>query len=324
MCNGTNNGFSTAGYIAMSLANWGGSLTVGKPGRSVVMNNNAGDVACIIDELPGNQGSTEIAAGNFGICNLPASMLTNQHRIKNVLAGQTITLGLNMGGNSGLAGFALQAGTFYTAGLVGGCGSTTPKTRVCHYNTVAPFNLVSVENEYGSRTISQAIYNALPTKNVAGLFELANRALGNTDGVIGSEAGISLDDIQSAVAAINEGFDECKAFIGWNVAPCAPTDPTPGDGRIASTSVSPTLEVTAYPNPYQENFSLKVNSPVTGQASISFYTIDGVKISEMKRDVVAKRDVWVPFNVPAVYRTRIVYTVNVGSHNAKGVVLSPN
>jgi len=84
------------------------------------------------------------------------------------------------------------------------------------------------------------------------------------------------------------------------------------------------LEVTAYPNPYQENFSLKVNSPVTGQATVSFYTIDGVKVSEMKRDVVAKKDVWIPFNVPAVYRTRIVYTVNVGKHNAKGVVLSPN
>jgi hypothetical protein len=84
------------------------------------------------------------------------------------------------------------------------------------------------------------------------------------------------------------------------------------------------LIVTAFPNPYQENFSLKINSPVTGQAAISFYTMDGVKIGEMKRDVVEKRDVWVPYNVPAVYRTRIVYTVTVGSYNARGIVLSPN
>ena len=72
------------------------------------------------------------------------------------------------------------------------------------------------------------------------------------------------------------------------------------------------------------NFSLKINSPITGQAAISFYTMDGVKIGEMKRDVVEKKDVWVPYNVPAVYRTRIVYTVTVGSYNAKGIVLSPN
>jgi hypothetical protein len=44
----------------------------------------------------------------------------------------------------------------------------------------------------------------------------------------------------------------------------------------------------------------------------------------MKRDVVANKDVWVPFNVPAVYRTRIVYTVGVGKYQSKGVVLSPN
>ena len=302
-------------------------MVVGKPGHSITIHNNAGDIACVIDVLPRNQGSTEIAAGDFSICGLPGSMLTNQHRIKNVLAGQTITLGLNLGitSPSQLAGFTLQAGDMFTQDLVGGCGSNTPKTRVCHYNTLAPFNLIGVDNEYTKRTFSAALIAAIPgTKNVANLYELANRALANVDLVAGSENGVSLDEIQQAVAAINEGFDECKSFVGWNVAPCPPIDPTPGDGRIASTTVSPTLEVTAYPNPYQENFSLKVISPVTGQASISFYTIDGVKISEMKRDVVAKREVWIPFNVPAVYRTRIVYTVNVGSHNAKGVVLSPN
>jgi len=300
-------------------------LVVGKPGRSITMSNNATDIACIIDELPGNQGSDEIASGNFGICGLPASMLTNQHRIKNVLAGQTITLGINMGLNVQLGGFALQAGTLATQDLVGGCGTTTPKTRICHYNVLSPYNLTSVENEYTYRTFSSALIAAIPgTKNVANLFELANRALGNTDGVDNFENGVSLDEIQQAVANINEGFDECMATIGWNVAACPAIDPTPGDGRVAPTAVAPTLNVTAFPNPYQENFSLRVNSPVTGQAAIGFYTIDGVKIGEMKRDVVANKDVWVPFNVPSVYRTRIVYTVAVGSYNAKGVVLSPN
>jgi hypothetical protein len=289
------------------------------------MSNNATDIACIIDVLPGNQGSDEIVAGDFGICNLPGSMLTNQHRIKNVLAGQAITLGINMGINVQLGAFTLQAGTLATAELAGGCGTTTPKTRICHYNTLAPYNLISVENEYTYRTFSAALIAAIPgTKNVTNLFELANRALGNTDGVDNMENGVSLDEIQQAVANINEGFDNCMAFIGWNVAPCPAIDPTPGDGRVAPTTVAPTLTVTAFPNPYQENFSLKVNSPVTGEAQIGFYTIDGVKIGEMKRSVTANKDQWVPFNVPAVYRTRIVYTVTVGAYNAKGVVLSPN
>jgi len=125
---------------------------------------------------------------------------------------------------------------------------------------------------------------------------------------------------QSAVDAINNIFDGCKLVTGY--VPAAG-----GAGRvITSNSISsqPSLIVTAFPNPYQENFSLKINSPVTGQAMISFYTMNGVKIGEMKRDVVAMKDVWVPYNVPAVYRTRIVYTVTVGSFNAKGIVLSPN
>jgi len=325
-CDGVNDNVSTYGLISLGLSRWpGGTLVVGKPGRSITMSNNATDIACIIDVLPGNQGSDEIASGDFGICNLSASMLTNQHRLKNVLGGQTITLGINMGINVQLGNFVLQAGTMATQVPLGGCGSSTPKPRICHYNVASPYNLLSVENQYTFRTFSAALIAAIPgTKNVTNLFELANRALGNSDGVDNMENGVSLDEIQQAVANINEGFDNCMVFVGWNVAPCPPIDPTPGDGRIAQTTIAPALEVTAYPNPYQENFSLKVNSPVTGQATVSFYTIDGVKVSEMKRDVVAKKDVWIPFNVPAVYRTRIVYTVNVGSHNAKGVVLSPN
>src|SRR5688572_22155191 len=319
MCDGENGGFSTAGFIQAVLNNLGG-LTVGKPGHSIVMTNSAADVDCIIDHLPGNSTPKELPDGDVGICNLPNGPL------KNVLAGQTITLGLNLGiTNSQLGGFVLQAGVLAAADPVDGCGDDTPKPRVCRYNTLAPYNLIGVDNEYTYRTFTQEVIDAIPGANtVANLFELANRALANVDGVVGSEGGVSLAAINEAVSSVNEVFDNCKIFIGWNVAACPAIDPTPGDGRIAATTVAPALEVTAYPNPYQENFSLKVKSPVTGQASISFYTIDGVKISEMKRDVVAKREVWVPFNVPAVYRTRIVYTVNVGSHNAKGVVLSPN
>jgi len=127
-----------------------------------------------------------------------------------------------------------------------------------------------------------------------------------------------LSQIEGAVGGINEIFDECKIVTGYVAL---------SSSRVItsnSTSSQPSLLVTAFPNPYEENFSLRINSPVSGQAMISFYTMDGVKIGEMKRDVVSLKDVWVPYNVPAVYRTRIVYTVTVGSYNAKGIVLSPN
>ncbi|TMI67910.1 MAG: hypothetical protein E6H09_23610 [Bacteroidetes bacterium] len=133
---------------------------------------------------------------------------------------------------------------------------------------------------------------------------------------------LTIGDVHGLVGGLNETFDECRMVVGY-------VPVKGGSARIATSSVNnvstgPALAVTAFPNPYEENFSLKINSPVTGQASISFYTMDGVKIGEMKRDVVEKKDVWIPYNVPAAYRTRIVYTVTVGSYNAKGIVLSPN
>ncbi len=149
---------------------------------------------------------------------------------------------------------------------------------------------------------------------VAGLLQLANDALGGVD-----VSPLSLSQIASAVDNINNVFDECRILTGYV--------PAAGGGRVlTSNSISsqPSLIVTAYPNPYQENFSLRINSPLTGQANISFFTIDGVKIGEMKRDLVALQDVSVPYNVPAAYKTRIVYHVSIGGYNAKGVVLSPN
>jgi len=170
-----------------------------------------------------------------------------------------------------------------------------------------------------TQLVSTEISNYLATHGypvtVAGLLQLANDALGGV-----SVSPLTLSQIEGAVDNINNAFDGCKILTGYVQA-------SGGSGRVItsnSTSSQPSLIVTAFPNPYEENFSLKINSPVTGQAMISFYTMDGVKIGEMKRDVVALRDVWVPYNVPAVYRTRIVYTVNISGYNAKGVVLSPN
>jgi hypothetical protein len=323
-CDGDNS-MSTTALINQSISHWGGLITIGKPGHSVTI--ATGQANCVIAALPGGGPAKELPAGNSSICNLPASLVNGQGRIKNVLLAQTITLALNIGitSPSDLGVFPLQAGVLATQDPVGGCGSDIPEQRICHYNIASPYNLISVENEYTYRTIDAAVVNAIVgPKTVAGLLDLANRALANVDGVVGSENGASLSAIADAAGAINEVFDECKIFIGWNVAPCPATDPTPGDGRVAAPTAAPALAVTAFPNPYEENFSLKINSPVTGQAVIGFYTMDGVKIGEMKRDVVALKDVWVPYNVPAVYRTRIVYTVNVGSFNAKGVVLSPN
>jgi hypothetical protein len=90
---------------------------------------------------------------------------------------------------------------------------------------------------------------------------LANDALGGVN-----VSPLTLSQIEEAVNNINETFDECKILTGYVAA-------SGGAGRVItsnSTSSQPSLIVTAFPNPYQENFSLKINSPITGQAADQF------------------------------------------------------
>jgi len=223
-------------------------------------------------------------------------------KIKNQLFSQTLTLYFNTTiAGSALANVSLAAGSLAVI-APRNCGSSEPG------GSGVPTQLVSSEISNYLATHGYAV-------TVAGLLQLANDALGGVN-----VSPLTLSQIEGAVDNINNAFDGCKILTGYNQS-------SGGSGRVlTSNSISsqPSLIVTAFPNPYEENFSLKINSPVTGQASISFYTMDGVKIGEMKRDVVEKRDVWVPYNVPAVYRTRIVYTVSISGYNAKGIVLSPN
>ncbi|MEO7173818.1 T9SS type A sorting domain-containing protein, partial [Flavobacterium sp.] len=270
MCDGTVGNLSTAGMIAQILANSGGSLTVGKPGRSVIMNAPSA-VDCIIDRLPGGGGPRELLAGNINICSLPASYLKNG-RINNSLLAQTITLVLNGGisASSGLSGLALQAGTIATAEPQGGCGSSIPVARVCGHYVSGVW--VNTTHEYSFTPISAAVINAITpngggNRTVAGLVDLANRALANTDGIVGTEAGVSLSAISGVVDAINNAFDECKIFIGFNVAPCPAQSAVPAKNQ----SVISGLSVVAYPNPFAANFKIDVKTSSNEDLHVKVY-----------------------------------------------------
>ena len=288
MCDGTVGGLSTAEMIEQCLTNSGGTITIGRPGRSVVMSLPSA-VDCIIDKLPGGGSATELLPGNANICTLQPAYLKNG-RIKNVLLAQTITLALNSSieSPSDLSGFKLQAGTIATANPLGGCGSSTPVERVCgHYDDNGIW--VNTTNEYSYRTISAAVVNAITPngngdKTVAGLVDLANRALGNADGVVGSEGGVSLSAINAAVDAINNVFDECKIFIGWDVAPCSAPPARISRDVIASNDKS-TLSVVAYPNPYSNSFNLKVNSTDRNNVIVTVFDMTGRLIEKKEMNV---------------------------------------
>ncbi len=254
--------------------------------------------------------------------------ITKQGRINNVLLSQTITLGLNMRISSDLPNFALQAGTFATAGKVGGCGSTTPKVRSCYYNPVEPYNLITV-NEYTYKSISQTVIDALNCKTypltVAGLFHLANDALGNIDGTVGTECGASLSNINNAVSAINEGFDECRVFIGWNVGSCVPDVPARRiiTSPVTEAGVVDKLSISAYPNPFRDRVSFVIASPVSGQASLEVYNIVGQKLQTVyKGYITAGRSQVFEYKSPSVSNSTLIYKFRVGNKEVTGKLVN--
>jgi hypothetical protein len=51
--------------------------------------------------------------------------------------------------------------------------------------------------------------------------EFGKRALANDDGIKTLKGGASLSDIAGAVGSINEVFDRCAIFKGWDILKCS-------------------------------------------------------------------------------------------------------
>jgi hypothetical protein len=317
-------------------------LIIGGNGKFVTIPATASAATLLNKSMPGGAGSREL----FGSCtvdNVPslpacwtpgtnntATYITKQGKINNVLLSQTITLGLNSRVSSGLSGFAIQAGTFATAGRDGGCGSTVPLVRSCYYNELLQLVVV---NEYTYKSIPASVIAALDIKGyphtVGGLYQLANDALGNVDGTVGYEGDASLSNINDAVSAINEGFDECRIFVGWDVAPC--TVPAgriiTGSGMFNGTTVTAgttaKLNVTTYPNPFTDRVRFVIASPVSGQATLEVFDMLGRKMQTVYNGyITAGRSQIVEFSATTNANSTLIYKLRVGGKEVTGKLIN--
>ena len=342
MCDGTdspNNPYTTLEMIEHNLLAYGGLLRVGCPGHSVTI--ATGQAQCVIDVLPGGGPSGPLPAGDYSICSLPSSLLKNG-RINNALLAQTITLGLNLGINPGTLGnFALQPNQWLVTADVEDCGSTTVAS--CEYNCVpnvlAPGTYIwSVTyNPYhvSDCRISQAIYDALTTKNVAGLYAFANSILCGT----ALPAGVSYSDVTNAVDCINNAFDECRSFIEWrsgdrpSAASYCPlpsaTTPCPVVSASSITRITPEtteanqLTVTAYPNPFRDQVRFVINSDVSGQASLEVYNMLGQRIQTVYTgNIVAGRAQVVEYEAPRTVNGGMIYILKQNGKQVTGKLLN--
>jgi hypothetical protein len=321
-CDGTVGGISTTDLITQALNNAGGSITIGQTGNSVFM--NLADVSCIIDVMPGGGKASELAAGDVNICSLPNSYLKNG-KINNVLLSQTIAMALNINitSPSDLGSFVLQAGTLATAKPIGGCGTSIPKERVCgHYVGDIWYDTV---NEYTYRTFSAAVIDAITpdgngNKTIAGLLDLANRALANVDNTKNSEGGAALSDIAGAAGAVNEVFDECAISMGWDKTPC----PEQEVSFTETARVSDTSSFTVSPVPFKEQITVSYSFDYVTDVKIEVFNILGSVVAS-NYDTNGYLSTSVLLNIPStgqeeVYIVKV--TTNRGSSTQK--VISSN
>src|SRR5205814_5109099 len=113
----------------------------------------------------------------------------------------------------------------------------------------------------------------------------------------------------------NNAFDGCRILVGTiHTAPL-----------LVNKNVSNKEELTvlAYPNPYTSRFNLSINSPVSGEATIEFFTANGSKVYQMKQIIPARLKTTVPYPGPVVYPT-LLYKVTIDKYHSTGIVIKPN
>ena len=137
----------------------------------------------------------------------------------------------------------------------------------------------------------------------------------------GANTAITPADAQTVVAAINNAFDGCRILTG-TIAYSQPGLITKisGSGNSSSELPKGKLLVTAFPNPYDRQFSLSINSPISGMAVIEFFTANGTKVQELRKYVAAKITNIVPYT-GAHHSGALIYKVTIDNYHASGFVI---
>ena len=284
--------YSTTGLIAKALASYpSGTMTIGLPGKSVLISNTTADITGIINTLPGGGNSSVLLAGSPHISALPTSYLKKgDSNITNTLLAQTITLGLNLGIDSKLGAFVLQVGKLAIAEPQAGCGSTTPKIRACSLDLYTP-----TVNEYKYYDMP-AVVGLLPTKTVQGLFDMANNALGG--GVL--PTGVTLTNLAAAVDLINNAFDGYKMAMGYDKTPL--------------TCVADRAAFDASPVPVTDSVTVTYKFSYVSNVTIEVWNLSGVKLytqADSNSYLDKKVIVNYPFTTTGSYIVKI--NTNIGS-----------
>lgn len=278
-CDGDTTYMSAIALITKLLST---DMTIGIGPKSVLI--PVGSAAVVNAVMPG--GTTPRALTYVGQCTISTAIgscfqtnyLTSKGKINNVLLSQTIALSFNTRMKGGiLLGVPIQAGYIVTQ-KTAGCGSNAT-TVLCSTTVSAlqqnliPTSVANYLTNFGANSAT-----------VADLLLLANRVLGGalTPGQPGANNNIvpSFSDVNDAVSAINQAFDECSLFIGYNL-PLCPLPLRPETSTSVSTAIT-AGQFTVYPNPTHGIFT--VESPANLENTV-------ISVLDVNGRVVAKQNV---------------------------------
>ncbi|QNA44567.1 ELWxxDGT repeat protein [Lacibacter sediminis] len=91
---------------------------------------------------------------------------------------------------------------------------------------------------------------------------------------------------------------------------------------VEATPVIDMLKAFTYPNPHNGNFTLSIESPEEGVATVEMYTVNGQKLSERKANVTKGKGNTVKYS--NMNYAILFYKVRIGKHVATGKIISPN
>jgi len=281
----------------------GSPLIIGESGRSLTI--TSADASCLNKRMPASQTPACLPSGDGtfstnGQCTTTDNIPLNNGRFTSVLLGQTITLGLNLRLDDQLSNLILVS-SIMTQGASSGADGQ------CGTDDDVPTSTT------GTVSISQAVIDVLNAEygsaTVANLFDLANRAL-----ACQSIGGLTLSQVNSAVDAVNSGFDDCK----FPTNTTAKTDETNASERLTDESSEESM-IFAYPNPLSDATTFQFSVTEKGKASLELFNSAGAKVAQLFEGVAdAGRTYTVDMNATnlstGIYIYRFTADGKISSH----------
>jgi hypothetical protein len=249
---------------------------------------------CIVEKLPAGGKPSALPDSLNGAtmdttdCDTDPPLPEKNGRFRNVLLGQTITLGLNMMLNEDLEDFEL---CYEILTQAANCGPDT----ICGNEDDYPDPSQSVESFFIPMAVLETLDDLGLDETVHGLWLLANRALAGSD-----HGDATLSEINQAVSAINEAFDGCRFFVGCEeYVPPAPSHATikfieaqesqgaQHDSPMSKEGVPTRFSLLpSSPNPVRDVALIQYSLPEASNVAIRVYNLRGQAVAVLENGIV--------------------------------------